>query len=66
MVEVGPASATQTSFRFVDWGAVIAGAVMAAALSLVLLTFGTAIGLFATPAQADAVRRAAARCVRRR
>ena len=45
MVQVGPASATQTGFRFVDWGAVIAGAVMAAALSFVFLTFGTAIGL---------------------
>ena len=45
MVQVGPASATQTGFRFVDWGAVIAGAVMAAALSFVFLTFGGAIGL---------------------
>ena len=45
MVQVGPASATQTGFRFVEWGAVIAGAVMAAALSFVFLTFGTAIGL---------------------
>lgn len=33
---------------FVDWGAVIAGAVLAAALSFVLLTFGTSIGLSAT------------------
>jgi hypothetical protein len=32
---------------FVEWGAVFAGAVLAAALSLVLLTFGTAIGLSA-------------------
>jgi hypothetical protein len=37
----GPAS-------FVEWGAVLAGAVLAAALSFVLLTFGTAIGLSAT------------------
>jgi hypothetical protein len=33
---------------FVDWAAVIAGAVLAAALSFVLLAFGTAIGLSAT------------------
>jgi hypothetical protein len=32
---------------FVEWGAVFAGAVLAAALSFVLLTFGTAIGLSA-------------------
>jgi hypothetical protein len=37
----GPAS-------FVEWGAVVAGAVLAAALSFVLLTFGAAIGLSAT------------------
>jgi len=34
--------------RCVEWGAVFAGAVLAAALSFVLLTFGTAIGLSAT------------------
>jgi hypothetical protein len=33
---------------FVEWGAVVAGAALAAALSFVLLTFGTAIGLSAT------------------
>jgi hypothetical protein len=33
---------------YVEWGAVFAGAVLAAALSFVLLTFGTAIGLSAT------------------
>jgi hypothetical protein len=33
---------------FVEWGAVLAGAVLAAALSFVLLTFGAAIGLSAT------------------
>ncbi|RPI46757.1 MAG: hypothetical protein EHM67_00755 [Hyphomicrobiaceae bacterium] len=33
---------------FVEWAAVFAGAVLAAALSFVLLTFGTAIGLSAT------------------
>jgi hypothetical protein len=45
MVQVGSAAATQPGFRFVDWAAVFAGAVTAAALSFVLLTFGTAIGL---------------------
>jgi hypothetical protein len=33
---------------FVEWGAVLAGAFLAAAISFVLLTFGTAIGLSAT------------------
>ncbi len=33
---------------FIEWGPVFAGAVFAAALSFVLLTFGTAIGLSAT------------------
>jgi len=33
---------------FVEWGAVIAGAFLAAAISFVLLSFGTAIGLSAT------------------
>jgi hypothetical protein len=33
---------------FVDWGVVLGGAVLASALSFVLLTFGTAIGLSAT------------------
>src|SRR5262245_15787924 len=37
--------ADKIGFSFVEWGAVIAGAVLAAALSFVLLTFGTAIGL---------------------
>jgi hypothetical protein len=45
MVQVGPDATTQTSFRFIEWGAVIAGAVTAAALSFVFLSFGTAIGL---------------------
>jgi len=45
MVQVGSATATQAGFRFVEWGAVFAGAVTAAALSFVFLTFGTAIGL---------------------
>ena len=54
MTHVGPApigaSATPTAVvgsSFVEWGAVLAGAVLAAAISFVLLTFGAAIGLSA-------------------
>jgi hypothetical protein len=36
---------------YVDWPAILAGAVLAAAISLVLLTFGTAIGLTAVSAE---------------
>jgi len=42
---VAPTAATPS---FIEWGAVFAGAVLAAALSFVFLTFGTAIGLSAT------------------
>jgi hypothetical protein len=52
MTHVGPAPASSTASAaagsFVEWGAVIAGAFLAAAISFVLLTFGTAIGLSAT------------------
>jgi hypothetical protein len=51
MTHVGPApatSATSAGASFVEWGAVLAGAVLAAAISFVLLTFGAAIGLSAT------------------
>ena len=53
MTHVGPAplgsSATAApGSSFVEWGSVLAGAVLAAAISFVLLTFGTAIGLSAT------------------
>jgi hypothetical protein len=51
MVEVSaPAVASSDTHgsSFVEWGAVLAGAVLAAALSFVFLTFGTAIGLSAT------------------
>ncbi len=54
MTHVGPApigaSATPTAVvgsSFVEWGAVLAGAALAAAISFVLLTFGAAIGLSA-------------------
>jgi hypothetical protein len=40
--------AQAASGSFVDWGAVFAGAILAAAISFVLLTFGVAIGLSAT------------------
>jgi hypothetical protein len=39
---------TERGTSLVDWGAVIAGALLASALSFVLLTFGAAIGLSAT------------------
>jgi hypothetical protein len=51
MTEVGAPVASKAAtagLSFVEWGAVFAGAVLAAALSFVLLTFGTAIGLSAT------------------
>ena len=38
---------------FVEWGAVLAGVFLAAAISFVLLTFGTAIGLSATSTLAE-------------
>src|SRR4029079_5750924 len=51
MTQVGAPVASRIEtpgLSFVEWGAVFAGAVLAAALSFVLLTFGTAIGLSAT------------------
>jgi hypothetical protein len=53
MTHVGPAplgsSATAAAgASFVEWGSVLAGAVLAVAISFVLLTFGAAIGLSAT------------------
>jgi hypothetical protein len=51
MAQVGPASAAVTRLAgvagvsFIEWGAVLAGALTAAALSFVLLTFGATIGL---------------------
>jgi hypothetical protein len=54
MVQVGPAAGVPTGFRFVEWGSVIAGAVTAAALSFVFLTFGSAIGLSAVSPWPDA------------
>ena len=51
MTQVGTPLAARTetvSPSFVEWSAVLAGAVLAAALSFVFLTFGAAIGLSAT------------------
>jgi hypothetical protein len=53
MTHVGPApmsssAASTPGASFVEWGAVLAGAVLAAAIAFVLLTFGAAIGLSAT------------------
>src|SRR5215207_3030870 len=40
-----PATPIETSTPYVAWGPVIAGAIAASALSFVLLTFGSALGL---------------------
>jgi len=54
MGQVGPASTAVTrpaavaGVSFIEWGAVLAGAALAAAITFVLLTFGAAIGLSAT------------------
>jgi hypothetical protein len=53
MTHIGPAPASSSSAStpgssFVEWGAVLAGAILAVAISFVLLTFGAAIGLSAT------------------
>lgn len=56
MTHVGPAQAAMAPSEvsskvvpsFLEWGPIIAGAVLASALSFVLLGFGTAIGLSAT------------------
>ena len=45
---VGPGVTSAAAGGFVEWAPIIAGAVLASALSFVLLTFGTAIGLSAT------------------
>ena len=44
----GTTVAQPASASFIEWGPIIAGAVLASALSFVLLTFGSAIGLSAT------------------
>lgn len=44
-VVITPDSATRDDRSYIDWPAIIAGIVVASAISLVLLTFGSAIGL---------------------
>jgi hypothetical protein len=44
-IESNVASSTPTAARYLDWTSVIAGALTAAALSFILVTFGAAIGL---------------------
>jgi hypothetical protein len=44
----GPSVASTANTGFVEWGPILAGAVLASAISFVLLTFGTAIGLTTT------------------
>lgn len=46
-----PAEVASPGVSYVDWGAIIAGAVLAVTLSLVLLTFGSAVGLSASSFQ---------------
>jgi hypothetical protein len=58
MTQVGPGAArgpidAPAGTSYIEWGAVLAGAVLAAALSFVFLTFGAAIGLSATSPWAD-------------
>jgi hypothetical protein len=50
---VVPVTASDARPRYVEWAPVIAGAIAAAAISFVLLTFGAAIGLSATSAWPD-------------
>ena len=45
-----PAAVSSEERSYVDWPAIIAGTVVASAISLVLLTFGSAIGLSLTSA----------------
>jgi hypothetical protein len=45
MEQLSPAVAVDTGAHYVDWGAIIAGAVLASGIALLLFTFGTAIGL---------------------
>jgi hypothetical protein len=47
-IEDGPATPAAAKIPSIEWSAVFAGAFLAAAISFVLLTFGTAIGLSAT------------------
>lgn len=50
VVVTAPTAVSQDERSYVDWPAIIAGTVVASAYSLVLLTFGSAIGLSMTSA----------------
>src|SRR4051812_12452311 len=41
----GTTALSTDSFHYVDWGAIVAGAVLASAISILMFTFGTGIGL---------------------
>ncbi|MEO8759238.1 MAG: hypothetical protein ABI398_15970 [Devosia sp.] len=45
VVTAAPLAGTQEHHSYIDWAAVIGGIVLASAISLLLLTFGSAIGL---------------------
>lgn len=52
----GPVSIVETDLRYVDWPAIFAGAFLATALTIVLLSFGAAFGLsMASPVSGDGV-----------
>jgi hypothetical protein len=48
MTAAVPAPAASMQHSYVDWGAIIAGALIAAAISFVMITFGSAVGLSLT------------------
>src|SRR5690348_6953240 len=51
---------TAPPLHYVDWGAIIAGAVVATAVAIVMFTFGTAIGLsMVSPYEGEGVSAAA-------
>jgi polyhydroxyalkanoate synthesis regulator phasin len=50
LVVTAPAAVGSDDRSYVDWPAIIAGSVVASAISLVLLTFGSAVGLSLTSA----------------
>lgn len=45
VIATAPAAGTQEHHSYIDWAAIIGGIVLASAISLVLLTFGSAVGL---------------------
>jgi len=45
VIATAPSVGTQEHHSYIDWAAIIGGIVLASAISLVLLTFGSAVGL---------------------